>query len=305
MTQPHFHSFSWDDLTGLVSLVNGVHRLADTPGEVDAAFMEEQLRVPGMHPETDCLLASRDGALAGYMLLNWELPIASVVLEGGVLPAHQRLGIGGRLFDWALERGRGAGAEVARAQAAEDDNPQASFLQRRGFRQVRRHEVLRWVGEAVPEPVLPPEMVLRRLRPGDEASLTGAQNAAFEGQWGFSPNTVEQISHDVHISRTTSEGVALLMDGDDVAAYCTTQTVGTAPQVAGSVLMLGVHPRYQGLGLGRASLLAAMRLLLDRGARAIELTVDAENQAAKRLYESVGFQRVNGRLWFEADLSKP
>ena len=67
--------------------------------------------------------------------------------------------------------------------------------------------------------------------------------------------------------------------------------------------MLGAHPRYQGLGLGRAALLAGMRLLLDRGARTIELTVDAGNDAAKQLYESVGYQRVNSRLWFEAGLN--
>lgn len=302
-TQPRFHAFSWDCLPDFVSLVNSVMGLEGTPGVVDEGYMAERLRVPGMDPEADCLTASANGKLVGYTLLNWELPIDCVVLEGGVLPPHRRMGIGGRLLTWAKERGRCAGASVARAPCVEGDAALEAALQAEGFRLVRRHDILHWSGESLPAPELPPGIIERRFREGDEASLTEAQNAAFSGQWGFSPNTVEQINYAVHMSRTTPEGVALLMDGDDVAAYCSTQTVGRPPETAGSVFMLGAHPRYQGLGLGRAALLAGMRLLLERGVRAIELTVDAENGAAKQLYESVGYQRVNGRLWFEADLA--
>ena len=302
--QPHFHAFTWDRLTDFAALVNGVQGLEGTPAAVDAAFMSERLRAPGMDAKADCLLASLDNTLVGYTLLNWELPLGCVVLEGGVLPRHRRSGVGGALFAWAKERGRIAGVAVARAPSPEADDALAGFLQRQGFHAVRLHEILHWVGASLPEPQLPPGMVSRRFRTGDEASLVEAQNAAFEGQWGFSPNSVEQISYAVQMSRTTPEGVALLMDGDDVAAYCSTQTVGEPPEIAGSVAMLGAHPRYQGLGLGRAALLAGMRLLLDRGVKTIELTVDAENDAAKSLYKTVGFQRVNGRQWFEADLTE-
>lgn len=301
--QPHLHPFSWDCLADVASLVNEVQGLTGAPAAFDSDFMAERLRVPGMNPEADCVLATEDGALTGYMLLNWELPIECVVLEGGVLPQCRRRGIGGALMARARELGRRGGARVARAVSPEDDDARADFLRRQDFREVRRHEVLRWSGAHVPEPALPPGIAARPFRPGDEASLTEAQNAAFAGQWGFSPNTVEQIAYTVGMRRTTPEGVALLMDGDAVAAYCLTQAVGQPPDVAGSVLMLGAHPRYQGLGLGRAALLAGMRVLLERGAGHIELTVDAENGAARQLYDSVGYMRVSGRRWFEADLT--
>lgn len=301
--QPHFHAFSWDRLGEFVSLVNALQGLEGTPAAVDAPFMTERLRVPGMDAEADCLLASIDGALVGYTLLNWELPLGCVVLEGGVLPQRRRGGVGGELIAWAKERGRLRGASVARAPSPEGDADLSAALREQGFAEVRLHEILRWVGASLPPPDMPPGIVSRRFRRGDEASLAEAQNAAFDGQWGFSPNTAEQIAYSVGMIRTTPEGVALLMDGDNVAAYCSTQTVGKPPEIAGSVIMLGAHPRYQGLGLGRAALLAGMGLLLERGVKAIELTVDAENGAAKQLYESVGFQRVNGRRWFEADLS--
>ena len=300
---PFFHPFSWDQLADFVTLVNGVMGLAGTPGEVDASYMAERLQVPGMNAEDDCLVASLDGAMVGYTLLNWELPIDNVVLEGGVLHANQHMGIGERLIGWAKEQGRLKGALMARAPAQESDVGQAAALERLGFHVVRRHDILRWSGETLPALDLPAGIVERRFIAGDEDSLTEAQNAAFGGQWGFSPNSVEQIAYAVQMSRTTPEGVALLMDGETVAAYCITQMVGSPPESAGSVFMLGAHPRYQGLGLGRAALLAGMRLLLGRGAWTIELTVDAGNDAAKQLYESVGYQRVNGRLWFEAGLT--
>lgn len=300
--QPRLHAFSWDRLDDFVALVNAVQGQEGTPAAVDAAFMAERLRGPGMDAEADCLLASIDGAAAGYTLLNWELPIGSVVLEGGVPREHRRRGIGGKLVSWAKERGRERGAAAARAAAAEDDGELAAAMRRMGFAEVRRHEILRWVGSTAPAGELPAGIVSRRFRAGDEVSLTEAQNAAFQGQWGFSPNTVEQIAYGVGMSHTTAEGVALLMSGEDVAAYCLTMIIGEAP-AAGSILMLGAHPRHQGLGLGRAALLAGMRLLLERGATTIELTVDAENGAARQLYESAGFQRVSGRRWFEADLS--
>lgn len=302
-SKPHLHTFTWDRLEDFAALVNAVQGLEGTPAAVDASFMTERLRAPGMDAETDCLLASLDGELIGYTLLNWELPIGCVVLEGDVLPEREREGVRGELFEWAKKQGRRRGAAAARAAAAEANAELTGFLERQGFRPVRLHEILHWSGGSLPAPALPRGIASRRFRAGDEASLAEAQNAAFRGQWGFSPNTVEQIAYAVGMSRTTPEGVALLLDGDDVAAYCLTQTVGQAPEMAGSVFMLGAHPRHQGLGLGRAALLAGMHLLLDRGVKTIELTVDAENEAARQLYESVGFQRVNGRRWFEADLT--
>ena len=301
--QPRLHPFSWDRLDEFVALANAVQGVAGAPAALDADAMAQRLHAPGVDAEADCALAVIDGAPVGYTLLNWELPIGSVVLEGGVLPSRRRQGAGGTLLSWAKERGRERGAAVARAPAPEDDTGCAEALRRMGFTQVRRHVILRWAGASVPAPALPPGIVARRFRAGDAAALTEAQNAAFGGQWGFSPNTVEQIAYSVGMSRTTPQGVALLMSGDDVAAYCLTMTAGGPSERVGSILMLGAHPRCQGLGLGRAALLAGMRLLLERGARTIELTVDAENGAARRLYQSVGFRRAGGRRWFQADLS--
>ena len=298
----HYDPFSWAALAPFTALVNAVQGLEGTPRAFDPPFMEEWLRQPGRLAEEDCLLASSGDVLLGYMLVNQERPIKRVVLEGGVLPAHRRKGVGTRLFDWALESGRRANASIAHVAALEGDAEQIAFLEGRGFALVRHHDQVRWTGDAVPEANLPQGFSFRPFRPGDEAALTAVQNAAFSNQWGFSPNTVEQVAYSVHMSRSEPEGVALLLAGDEVAGYCWTQTTFEATDIVGSVLMVGVHPKHQGKGLGRAVLLSGMRSLLERGIQVIELTVDRDNLAATELYASVGYVKVGGQEWYEAAL---
>ena len=298
-----YKPFSWAALAPFTALVNAVQGLDATPRAFDPSFMEEWLRLPGRSAEDDCLLASAGDTLLGYMFVHQERPIKRIVLEGGVLPAYRGMGVGTRLFDWALDCGKRANATVAHASAREGDLEQAAFLEARGFTLVRHHEQLRWSGEAAPEPDLPEGFLFRPFQSGDEAGLTVVQNAAFRTQWGFSPNTVEQVAYSVNMSRSDPGGVALLMAGDEVAGYCLTQTAEEKTHIVGSVLMVGVHPKHQGKGLGRAVLLCGIRSLLERGTHVVELTVDRDNAAARELYMSVGFVKTGGQEWYEATLT--
>jgi mycothiol synthase len=298
-----YKPFSWDALAPFTSLANAVQGLEGTPRAFDPPFMEEWLRLPGRSAEEDCLLASSGDELLGYMFVHQERPIGRVVLEGGVLQAHRGKGVGTRLFEWALDCGRQASASIAHVAAQEGDTDQIAFLKARGFTLVRHHVQMRWSGDSVPEPKLPDGFSFRPFRAGDEGGLTKAQNAAFSTQWGFSPNTVEQVAYSVNMSRSDTGGVALLMAGDEVVGYCWTQTAGEDTSIVGSVLMVGVHPKYQGKGLGRAVLFFGMTSLLQRGTQVVELTVDRENAAARELYTSVGFVKTGGQEWYEATLS--
>jgi [ribosomal protein S18]-alanine N-acetyltransferase len=60
----------------------------------------------------------------------------------------------------------------------------------------------------------------------------------------------------------------------------------------GAIQNIGVHPDYRGLGLGTQLIQAAIQGFLNSGCRRVHLEVTAQNTAAIRLYERLGFRRV-------------
>ncbi len=60
----------------------------------------------------------------------------------------------------------------------------------------------------------------------------------------------------------------------------------------GAIQNVGVHPSFRDLGLGRALLAAAMDGFRQVGCRFVHLEVTVHNTAAIRLYQRLGFRRV-------------
>jgi len=60
----------------------------------------------------------------------------------------------------------------------------------------------------------------------------------------------------------------------------------------GAIQNIGVHPSYRGLGLGTALIEAALSGFRLAGCRKAHLEVTVQNPAAIRLYERLGFRRV-------------
>jgi ribosomal-protein-alanine acetyltransferase len=61
------------------------------------------------------------------------------------------------------------------------------------------------------------------------------------------------------------------------------------------VLNLAVHPPYRGRGVGRALLLHGLDIAVQRGAEKAFLEVRKSNAVARKLYESVGFEKTGQR----------
>lgn len=65
------------------------------------------------------------------------------------------------------------------------------------------------------------------------------------------------------------------------------------PGRIGAIQNLGVVPRHRGRGLGRALLLQSLHGFRREQIEVVDLEVTADNDAAVRLYEQLGFQRAN------------
>src|SRR5699024_11851080 len=87
-------------------------------------------------------------------------------------------------------------------------------------------------------------------------------------------------------------------EGAKEGFHRTKTPVGSA---AGEVYAVGVHPRAQGTGLGKALTIRGMNHLASAGLEKIVLYVDDENRPAVSLYNSLGFGIENTDVMFSSN----
>ena len=297
--------FQWEDLESVTDLFNRIGGAKGTEKEVDSELVGQNLAAPSASPESNLRLAVKGLDIIGFHLLSPEPLIGRAVVAGGALPEFRDSGILFRLLRDSVSRARKLGARVIHVQTAHDAREDHRMLESEGFRQIKEFWQMRWEGMDLPPLRLRPGF---RVRPfeldKDEATLTELQNTAFGENWGFSPNTVEQISARVRVKNSPPEGIIFIMDGDKAAAYNWTQRIQNDHGHVGFVAMTGVHPSYRGSGLGTAIVVAGMEHLVSKGVDAVELEVDAENTPARELYLKLGYRKVHHSVWYELNLDQ-
>jgi len=300
----NYHS---KDFEKLVQLVTEVQELGRSDCSISLLDLLERLSQSDPSFKKNLFIAERSGEIAGYAEVKPELNIGRAVLTWLVHPRHRREEFTVGLVDRAVDRTRELGIMTLHANISQNSFTAKRFLTRMGFTFVRRFLELRL---DLTEMVLPEISKIasrcRALQPGEEGRLTQLQNRSFAGTWGFNPNTVGEITHRINLPDSSPDDIFLIFDSDKLVGYCWTRTESwrekTAGEGAGRIYMLGVDPDYRGRGLGRQLLLAGLSYLRSKSLRVAVLTVDSENQAARVLYQSVGFEFWKSSLWYEKRL---
>ena len=296
------HPFSWEDLENFTHLANAVKGLKNSLRAHDVPSTGAWLSQPGLDPLKNCMVARNRYGLIGYVLVTPETLIQRAVLEGGVNPQHQYRDVRSQLLTWGVAKAQDLGATVAHMASSEEDHNTRLFLQSHHFSHVRHYWQMRCETRTIPDPDYPNDVRIRSFEAGDDTALAEVQNAAFGGQWGFCPNTPEEIGYRVRMGGASPEDVLFLLRASQVAGYCWTRIDGPPGDSIGVISMIGVHPEHRGSGMGRRILLEGMEYLWDRGVQAVELEVDSVNTAARELYLSVGYHKVGGIMWYEQSL---
>ena len=295
-------TFEWRDLPALTELMSAVRTSSGDVRPITAASIQEQLGIPGLAPQENCLLFEDGDRLLAYALVHPEPPIGRSVLEMGVHPHGASTGLEREVVRTAIQHARELGADVLHVCLPQDSDSK-DLLEAEGFKIVRVYWLMEWRGESVPGSQIPEGFVIRTFRDGDADLLARAQNAAFEGSWGFSPNTAEQIEYRASMSISPWEGIIFLSHGGDLAGYCWTCVDDAPGGGIGVIGMIGIVPDYRGRGLSKPVMLAGMESLKARHADYIKLDVDGNNTPAISLYRSVGFEKAAELHWFEVRLS--
>ncbi|HVJ96147.1 MAG TPA: mycothiol synthase [Acidimicrobiia bacterium] len=142
------------------------------------------------------------------------------------------------------------------------------------------------------QPQFKPGIEVRTFEPGrDEDDWLAVNNRAFSNhaeQGGWIRNTLERRMADPWFDPSL---FFLAFDADGLAGFNWLKVHdahGRDPQL-GEIFVIGVDPRMQGSGLGRALALHGLAAVADRGITTGSLFVAADNAAAHHLYEALGF----------------
>jgi mycothiol synthase len=266
-------------------------RAAEADGK--AAVSEQgRLALRGPRPGVRHLLqADRDGRLVGYGQVDGE-GTAELVVD----PVRREEGHGRSLAEAVLRAG-------TRQAWAHGGHPAARKLaDELGLELVRE---LRQMRRGLPVdvvPALPPGVVLRSFVPGqDDAAWLALNAAAFahhpeQGAW-----TQRELGERIAEPWFDPEGFFLAEREGRLVGFHWTKTEGGL----GEVYVVGVSPDEQGSGLGRALTAVGLRYLGDvRGLDTVLLYVDADNPAAVRVYERLGFTVHEIDLMYRAQVEE-
>jgi ribosomal protein S18 acetylase RimI-like enzyme len=130
----------------------------------------------------------------------------------------------------------------------------------------------------------PPGVSVRIGLPTDRAVLAAVDAACFDEFWRY-----DKESLDVH---TASERLGIAEVAGRVVGY----TLSTVHGAEGTIGRLAVTPEFRGRGIGAALLADAAVYLARKGALAVTLCTQEENDDSRRLYRKAGFRESPGRL---------
>lgn len=300
--------------------VRAVSALVETATENDGVrplseHVMLHLRYGGDRPVRN-VLVYLDGELAAYGHLDVTDEVEGASAEIVVHPAHRRRGLGRTLVEAILDQTRDGRLRLW----AHGGHPAAAAMaDSLGFRQSRAlWQMRRSLYAALPTPAYPAGVSVRTFEPGrDDDEWVRLNAAAFrdhpeQGGW-----TIDDLHRRMREPWFDPDGFFLAeRDGRLVGFHWTKVHGGQGDEHVdgphaheghghdpiGEVYVVGVDPAAQGTGLGKALTLTGLLHLRHRGLPAAMLYVEADNEAAIRVYTALGFIRWETDLMFSRDL---
>ena len=246
------------------------------------------------------VLARERGELIGYAHTRWGRPDQRprVAVEVVVHPDHRGNGeVASQLLDETTSAVAHAGGGLLYLWVHRVERADQTLAYRLGF-DIQRELAFMSRDLSVPPAAatLPEGIELRAYRGEiDDQAFLEVNNAAFEGHPENGGWDAAEFNERRSLEWFRADDLLMAWRGDELLGFHWTKWHGhesdevPAHAPVGEVYVLAVHPRAQGLGLGRSLLRAGVRHLYDRGCREAVLYVDCANTGAVGLYESEHF----------------
>ncbi|MBL4934443.1 GNAT family N-acetyltransferase [Clostridium sp. YIM B02515] len=156
----------------------------------------------------------------------------------------------------------------------------------------------------IPEVVLPKGYIIRSFQRGrDEEIWCEVRNSSFAKLLGSeTPQTPEMISKMNSGKDYVEGGAMILYDGNKAVGVVRASKDEYEDLPALNIGPLAIIPEYQGKGLGKILLRAALAFAGKSGYSRTVLCVNAENDRAKALYLQEGFKQVEAVACYKYDI---
>ncbi|MGA4841044.1 mycothiol synthase [Streptomyces sp. G45] len=280
-----YDALTADQATAVLGLLSDAAR---TDGQ-QAVSEQGRLQLRGgARPGVRHLLLTVGGELTGYAQLEDTDPVEAPAAELVVHPARRGHGHGRALGTALLaESGRRLRVWAHGGHAAARHLAQVLGLTLfRELRQMRRP----LTDLDLPDPVLPDGVRVRTFVPGaDDAAWLAVNAEAFAHhpeQGSLTQRDLDDRKAEPWFDPAGFFLAERAADGEIVGFHWT--KVHAAEQL-GEVYVVGVRPGAQGGGLGKALTTVGLRHLAAAGLPTAMLYVDADNKAAVKVYERLGF----------------
>lgn len=282
-------SFRLDDEAAVRAVMEASRAVDEIPGFIASDIERALVRIV---PDPEgTVVATEDGRVVGYSTPHHD--------DLTVHPAFRRRGHGRRLVAAALDAVRRRGLDDHLQLYVPPHLPgSVAFAEAMGLRyrsSMWRFELA--AERVVPPPAFPAEIVTRAFDPVVDADL-GAwlrfMLAAFEGHPTQMTWTLPVIRH-IHDAPDFDPSAILVVfaadEPDRPVAFALIRVDEPEPgNLVGEVSLIGVLPAWRGRGLGRELLRWGVAEVRDRGAKGVELAVEARNERATNLYRRHGFE---------------
>lgn len=296
------------DATQIFDLINAAARKDAIRGIAEHVFQREYFSgLGGAVMDGAAVACAKDetseGAIAGFMW--WEPHGDMLILQGWVHPAWRRRGVGIALLCAAQDFARRHHFTQLAAQNYGDLEGIMQLFEGQGYRSVHQHLMMtvNMAGRRFDAPI--PEGITFKPFSGPELEkLVEADNLIFIDHWGSQPMSVDVWRHRQIETRPHDPALWVIAWAADehgeqqIVGECLARASEQGGPRDAWIGIVGVHPAWRGLGLGRAVLVRGLQTLQQAGFQTASLHVNAENTVALNLYRSQGMQPVRTRHHF-------
>ena len=258
------------------------------------------------------LLAEENGEVLGYAHLDLTDEVEGPSAELVVLPAHRSKGIGDQL----IASVKSYAGEKLRLWSHGDLPGAKNLAEKNGLKHSRTViQMRRSLTDPIPE--IDSKIPIRSFLPGiDNESWLRLNNEAFQGH----PEQSNWSDRDLAI-RTKEvwfnpKGFLIAEIESELAGFCWTKVHGGHTHKhsdgesehdhdpIGEIYIMGVNPKFQGRGIGKAVTIAGLKHLRYEGIFSAMLYVDADNTGAINLYTSLGFKEWGRDVLYRYSLTQ-